>query len=263
MYFSKNNIEIYFIIACTILLAVLAIFIIYIIKIVQRNNKKYFQETLILKESHENDILKTQIKVQENTFQQISRDIHDNIGQKLSLAKLYLNMADVNNHSKTKEILEEVVAIMTTSLSDLRDLSRSLSSDLIKNNGFIKAVENEIFQIKKLNRYQCRMLVTGEPFFMSVEKELVIFRIIQESLNNIMKHAEATSVEIKIYFSPKNLLEISIEDNGKGFEQKDLQISNGINNIQQRAKLINGEASIHSVLHKGTIVYVKIPYNEN
>lgn len=263
MYFKKENIAIYFIIICTILLVILTIFIINIIMMVQRNNRRYFQETTVLKEAHENELLKTQIKVQENTFQQISREIHDNIGQKLSLAKLYLNMVDVNNYSKTKEVLEEVVTIMTTSLADLRDVSRSLSSDLIKNNGFIKALENEIVQLNKLNRYQFKLVVTGESVFLKAEKELVIFRIIQESLNNIMKHAEATQIGIKIYFSLNGYLEIAIQDNGKGFDVDANISSNGINNIHQRAKLLKGEASIQSVLQEGTIVHVKIPYYDN
>lgn len=258
--FEKSNGSLILLVSTFIIILMILAAIILIVVYIQNNRRLLYRRNLKdLAIKHENELLKTQIVVQENTFQQISREIHDNIGQKLSLAKLYLNMVDLTHYNNAREVIEEVVGIMTTSISDLRDVSRSLSSDLIKNNGFIKAVENEINQLNKLNRYQFKLVLTGDPVFLSSEKELIIFRIIQESLNNIIKHAEATTVEIKIYFLNNQMLEITIEDNGKGFKLEDSINSNGLNNIQQRAKLLNGEAQIHSIIHQGTIVQIKIP----
>jgi signal transduction histidine kinase len=243
------------------LLVLLASFVSFISFIYKR--KQYFFQIGIdeLKANHETELLKSKILVQEQTFQNISREIHDNIGQKLTFVKLQLNNAEAVAEGTHKEMLASSVQIITECLSDLRDLSRSLSSEHIANNGFIKALENEIFQLNKLGRINFTLRITGESFFLTAEKEIIIFRIIQESLNNVIKHAEASKVLISLYYTETNL-SISIEDNGKGFLPKNVKDSNGINNIIKRAESLKGVAEFSSELGRGTIVNINIPYDE-
>jgi signal transduction histidine kinase len=206
---------------------------------------------------HENNLLKSQLQVQEQTFQNISREVHDNIGQKLTLAKLWLNTLDISDYNIKKSV-NDVVQIITESLTDLRDISRSLSSEIIINNGLIIALENEINQLNKTCKYNIKLTITGEVFFMDVEKELVIFRMIQESLSNIMKHAEATKVDIALFFSENNLI-IEVLDNGKGFDVSASKNGNGLNNIRNRAQFLGGFVLFESEKNKGANVKIEIP----
>ena len=253
----KNSLLI-FILLIIFILMTLVLFIGFLIYLYQKKQTQHNQKISNLKIIHENDKLKAQIQVQEATFQFISREIHDNIGQKISLAKLHLNtLTGFEN-----DIVQNIIQILTDSLNDLRDLSRSLSSEFISNNGFIKALENEIEQLSKIERYNFKLNITGGPVFFNSEKDVFLFRIVQESLANIIKHAEATQINIKLHYTKKHL-QIEIIDNGVGFIHSEKLDSNGIKNITSRAKLMDGIAEFISVPGKGTIVKVKIPIYDN
>jgi signal transduction histidine kinase len=253
----KNSLLI-FVLFIVVILIVLVLFIGFLIFLYQKKQIQHKQKISNLKIIHENDKLKTQIQVQEATFQFISREIHDNIGQKISLAKLHLNTLSESDN----DILQNIIQILTESLNDLRDLSRSMSSEFISNNGFIKALENEIQQLSKIERYNFKLTITGNPVFFNSEKDVILFRIVQESLANIIKHAEATQIHFNLHYT-QNYMQIEIIDNGVGFIPSEKSDSNGIKNIISRAKLLDGIADFISVSGKGTIVKVKIPIYDN
>ncbi len=247
-----------FVLLIVFIFITLVLFIGFLIFLYQKKQIQHKQKISNLKILHENDKLKTQIEVQEATFQFISREIHDNIGQKISLAKLHLNTLNASEN----DILQNIIQILTESLNDLRDLSRSMSSEFISNNGFIKALENEIQQLSKIERYNFKLTITGNPVFFNCEKDVILFRIVQESLANIMKHAEATQIHFNLHYTQTNM-QIEIVDNGVGFIPSEKSDSNGIKNITSRAKLLDGVAEFISVPGKGTIVKVKIPIYDN
>ncbi len=259
----SSNIEklVYFITIVTLFLIFLGGLIFYLIYKFQKKqwlNKKNLEELQLI---HENNLLQSKIQVQEQTFQNISREIHDNIGQKLSLAKLHLNNIHEIASPAIKVTIQEVVKNITTCIIDLRDISRSLSSDVIINNGFLKALEFEIEQINKTFQYHISLKVTGDSVFMTAERELTVFRIIQEALHNIFKHAEASQINIIVHFFDQ-MLDIQVVDNGKGFDVNHVDNSNGLNNIKNRAQSINGTVEFKSVLRQGTTIHLKLPTYE-
>ena len=256
------NIEIdnliYFISLFTIIILVVFLMIYILISYFLRkqlNNKRKIEE---LKINHENNLLKSQIQVQEQTFQNISREIHDNVGQKLTLAKLRLNILDTEKNQNLSNEITETVQMLTQAINDLRDISRSMNSDLISNNGLVKTLENEISQLNRIFEYNFKLSVTGEVVYLDAEKELILFRIVQESLNNIIKHAEATQIFVDIHYTP-NHLEIKVIDDGRGFDMNAVEESNGLRNIKTRTKMLNGTAEVISERNQGTIVTIKIP----
>jgi len=253
----KSSLLIFILLVVFILIS-LVLFIGFLIYLYQKKQTQHNQRINNLKVIHENDKLKAQIQVQESTFQFISREIHDNIGQKLSLAKLQLNTLSLSENG----IVQNVVQILTETLNDLRDLSRSMSSEFIANNGLIKTIENEISQLNKSEQYNFKLTITGSSIFLKQEKDVFIFRIVQESLANIIKHAEATQIHISLYYA-KKYLQVEIADNGVGFNPYEKLDSNGIKNITSRARLLDGVAEFISVPGNGTIVKVKIPIYDN
>ena len=250
----KENIIIYFVVICTLIFLLLTFFISLLVYRYKKNQKNHHDDINNLKALFENEKLKAQIQVQEATFQFISREIHDNVGQKLSLAKLQLNTLLESEN----QIVQNIIQILTDSLNDLRDLSRSMSAEFITNNGFVKTLENEIEQLNRTGRFNLKLIIVGDPIFLNGDKDIFLFRMVQEGLNNIIKHAEATQIEVKLHYQLKKL-EIEITDNGKGFDVQKMVDSNGIKNIMSRVKLLKGTASIDSTIGKGTILKIKIP----
>ncbi len=262
MYQASTKSVIYLVIIMTIVFIVLMIFISMIIYKYQQKQNSYLIGIKDLKLSHENDMLRSQLEIQEQTFQNISREIHDNIGQKLSLAKLHLNTLHVGGQLGLDSQIKNIVNFLTETIADLSDLSRSMSSDVIKNNGFLKALEFEINQLNKPELFNIKLTVVGEPVFLKSENELILFRIVQESLNNVIKHAHASSIYLNLHYTESHLL-LNIEDNGKGFSLDNFNKRNGLLNMNKRALMIKGQFDIESVLGKGTVVKLKIPLYEN
>jgi signal transduction histidine kinase len=130
--------------------------------------------------------------------------------------------------------------------------------------GLIKAVGNEVERINHLTRLDIELAIGGEPVFMECEKELVIFRIIQEAFNNIIKHAQASRVWLTLEYG-EEMIEVLIKDNGIGFDKEQVVAQKkknaGLNNIRTRAKLFKGKLKIESHPNLGTCLIITIPYN--
>ncbi len=251
-----------FLSVCTLLVLLLTCFITLIVYKYKQKQNTYFQSLEELKIAHENDLLKSKLEIQEQTFANISREIHDNIGQKLTLAKLHLNTLNLLDESKASIQITDSVTMISEAINDLSDISRSLSSEIILNNGFIKALEFEVNQLNKPGLYNIKLMVTGETIFLDSNTELVLFRITQEALNNIVKHAEATNICISLHYENVKLT-LDIMDNGKGFEHTASRDGNGLANMTRRANMLNGICAINSIKGGGTSIKIEIPLYEN
>lgn len=218
---------------------------------------KYLLEKEQFKVTYEKRILQGKLEVQENTFKYISQEIHDNIGQVLSLAKLNISSigsptsGDFNHKvSESKELLNKV-------LKDLNDLSGSMHSKIIVEIGLLKSLENELDLIGKTSIYHTQMITNGQPFRFDHHKEMEIFRICQEALHNILKHSDANEIIIRIHFESAALL-LEIGDNGKGFSSM-INYGLGIRNMESRSKLIGADLKIDGGSGGGTTVTISLP----
>ena len=248
-----------FIVISVILILAMAIFISMIIYRYQQRQNIYFKDMEALKTSHENTLLQSQLEMQEHTFQTISREIHDNIGQKLTLAKLYLNTLNFADTAKARLQINDSVDIIGEAISELSDLSRSMSSEIIVNNGLIKALEFETAQLAKSGMYTIHFSVTGNSVFVNSNTALVVFRMVQEALNNIVKHAAASVIDINLHYTD-DLLSIMIDDNGQGFNIAENRPGTGLQNIKKRATMLKGNVSISSTPGGGTKIKIEIPW---
>lgn len=218
-----------------------------------RKNHLLFENEKIKKE-FEKTLLNTQLEIQEQTLTHVSREIHDNIGQILSVARLQLNSLDNNND------IQQTDELIGKAISDLRALSHSLNTNSITENGFIASVKKILSQLEKTGKYETTFSDTTENFNLSDDHAIILFRIMQEILNNIVRHANATTIEIKMKGN-NGCFEIEIEDNGCGFDtgiinKKDGGI--GLKNIIARAKVIGAKVSLFSQLQNGTTIRITI-----
>jgi signal transduction histidine kinase len=217
-----------------------------------------------LKSDFEKNLLRTRLEIQEQTFQVISREIHDNITLSLTLAKLNLNTFDFRHNEKSVYKINSSIDLVSKAISDLTDISKSINSDIIVNQGLITALEQEIGKLKKLNSFNITYIISGEPVYMDAQRELFIFRIVQEAFNNILKHAQPKTVRLKLYYGSKQL-KVTVSDDGKGFTFENADsvkhiCSSGLRNIHKRAELLNGKCFIKSSPDLGTTINVLIPF---
>jgi signal transduction histidine kinase len=261
-----NSSEIlFFALAGVILLSVLFSFIFYFVYSYRKKQKLDSEERNRLKMKFDNELLLAQLEIQEQTLKTISEEIHDNIGQALSLAKLKLNTLKYDQQDLLVEKINDSRELVSKAIRDLRDLSRSLNTDSIASMGLVRAIEQELDILRK-SGFQTTLYTEGEIRKMEPQKELILFRIVQESLNNIIKHAGARTIRITALYTG-NELDLQVEDDGKGAEANSLDMdgnsyrSLGLRNMYNRAGLIGGTFSIHSVPGNGTIVKLTIPIN--
>lgn len=252
------------IICIVVLLLLLISFIITIVYKYQYKQNVHSKEFEALQTAHQNTLLESQLEIQEQTFENISREIHDNIVQKLTLAKLHLNTLSSTDIITTMQKVASAVQMMSQVINDLTDLSHSLSSEIVLNHGLIKAIKSEVDQLRRSGIYNINFSVIGESIFMHEKIELVLYRIFQESINNIMKHAEASIIELDLHYDHEvtRCLIMKIRDNGKGFSVNQSSPGTGLENIKKRVAILRGDLMIKSCQNTGTFITIKIPLYE-
>ncbi|HYF32640.1 MAG TPA: sensor histidine kinase [Chitinophagaceae bacterium] len=212
------------------------------------------------------ELLKSKIEIQEQTLQKISQEIHDNIGQVLSLVKLNLHTTDFSDLETTGETIQRSKELVGKAITDLRNLSKSLSPEMIKEIGLHETIQREIALIAKTGRYEAIFNHQGQPFRFDKQKELILYRIFQELLNNIINHARAKTVIVRLFYESRQF-NLTVSDDGKGFDDRRLlteqQFGLGIRNMQNRASLIGATFQLTSTLGKGTTVSIDLPLEKN
>lgn len=257
--FPADTENILLIIAGTIMFLLLGMFIISFLFFYQRKRTMHIAEQEQLKSAFNQEILTTQIEVQEQTLNHISQELHDNVGQVLSFVKLNLgttaSMADEQKQRKideSRDLLAQVIA-------DLRDLSKSLSFQQISQYGLERAIQTEVARVNKSGLIEINLEVSGEPYSLGEQRELVLFRIFQESLNNALKYAYARHLRINLLYAAE-LFNLTIADDGIGFSTEAAEKNNGsgLRNIESRAALIGAGAILESSPGKGCSIQVNL-----
>src|SRR6187549_540072 len=230
--------------------------------------KKYYRE-IHEKDQHlarfQQELLKAQLEIQEQTIKQISKEIHDNIGQVLSLAKLNLNTMDISNREATDKISSSK-DLVSKAILDLRGLLRNLRSDNIENIGLYRAIEYELEQIEKTDLYQTQLQMEGDLPHIDAQKELILFRIVQQALHYIGRSGTVENIKVLLKNSEHDL-EVIINSDEANEEQGAHSKNNGTGSdnsyckMRKRAKIINVDFSLNRK-KQGTEVKLVLPLNK-
>lgn len=252
--------EVIFTIVVVILVLVfLAIFfMVFLVRNNARKNRLLFENERIRKE-FEKTLLHTQLEIQEQTLSHVSREIHDNIGQTLSLVRLQLNMQDIpgQNVQKTGK-MHEADELLGKVIQDLRLLSHSMNTNMVADKGFVASVEALLQQLQRTGRYQTLLDIYNEHFSIDDDRGIILFRMVQEILNNIVKHAHAKNIRISMK-QDDDASSVVIQDDGKGFDPQMKTGSGkgmGLASIMERAGVIGGSLEIDSHAGEGTIMTI-------
>lgn len=231
-----------------------------------RNKRKYFlREQEQMTQSMQRELLKAKTEVQEQTLQHFCRELHDDIGQKLSVVRIFINkMESAKKDVVEKEELAGISSMLGEAISDLRNMVHTLNPDAINRFGFSGSLSNELSRINKTGLVKCTLNITGEhQEIFTPQQELLLFRICQEFIQNSLKHAECSLIVIDIHYD-QDPFSMKLHDNGKGFNVSDTSLNengSGLRNMINRAKMLGGTLKIQSEANTGTAVYLTLPLN--
>lgn len=222
------------------------------------------------REALRGELLHQVVSVQERERQRIARDLHDGAGQ--ALTALGLGFAAVsetvkNNPTLAAQQLVELKQMSTQALTDLRDLIRDLRPSLLDDLGLVPALQNQVQTFQAHSGVNARFMVYGRVRRLPPDMETIVFRIAQEALTNVAKHAAAENVTVTLTLTPE-LIQLQIRDDGRGFQPDDIftvaqpRRAWGLLGIQERVALVGGSCQIHSIPGQGTTVDICIPLVE-
>lgn len=203
---------------------------------------------------------------QEDERSRISKDIHDGIGQLLTGLKFQIEAINIADTEKAEQKLLELKDLVKRIISEVRRVSFFLTPGVLEDYGLAPAVNRFVIETRKFTTANLQFNnITGFNMRLDSRKEINLYRIIQEAVNNSIKYAEANDIKISFYHDKKKLT-IIIQDDGKGFVTKDVlnledrSKTQGLYNMQERAMYADGKIEIYSKENEGTNIYLQTPF---
>jgi signal transduction histidine kinase len=246
----------------SIIFLIAPMFLIVYVLSYNRKKKKHQEETVLMQKNYETELLKTQMEVQEQTLKTVAYDLHDNIGQLLSLTTITLSSINLNDSENTAGKIALIEDLTLRSIKEVKALSRLLHGEEIVSRGLKAAIEFELEWLKRSDKFQINFDHNIAAYHIDSAKETILFRLFQEIINNIIQHAKATEIIINLETTTDSL-RLTISDNGIGFNVDEIlnrKAGMGLHNIMKRSAMINGTASIISVPLEGATITINVPY---
>lgn len=217
------------------------------------------QQELIKEETKRSKAI---IETEENERQRLARELHDGVGQLLSATKLNLSSLE-NNKCTPEEKLRLVnsMDILDESIREIRNISHNMVPDILLKFGLKRAIEDFILRINQTKKLEIHFECNGfEENSLEDTDKLMLYRLIQESVNNTIKYAQATNMTIQLS-ADMNEISLLMEDNGKGFDIEEAKRKGGIGfkNMQLRTEYLKGKLEIDSSPKNGTTIIIEIP----
>jgi signal transduction histidine kinase len=208
------------------------------------------------------EILRTTIEVQDKERRRIAEDLHDSLGSILSAAKLKLSAMEgqltTGGHSSQNETMNDVLSLMDEAMNEMKNIAYNIMPATLSRLGLIAALQNLFNRISSRSLLKINFSTFGFDERPDQLFEVSIYRIVLESINNVVRHADARNVTVQLIRYP-DYINITIEDDGKGFHQTTAVYGNGLTNIDSRVKNLGGTLDIDSSEGSGTTIFVDIP----
>ncbi len=239
----------------SVFILIITLFIVLLLMAYKRRDYRHVIEKRKLKEDFTKQLLQSQIEVQEQTFQIIAKELHDNVGQLLSTSRMLIGLAERSLES-VPDTLVSANKTIGQAIGELRSLSKSLDKDWLEQFDFIGNLKTEIERINASGAIRAD-LITGGRITLTRDKQIILFRIVQEAMQNAVRHSNAS--QLTIHMDEENEgLTINIADNGKGFDANKVITGMGLINMRHRAALLNGRIQFFSHPGKGSTVSIYI-----
>ena len=252
---SKRNLQM-ILIAGAFLVVLLFVYIRYM-----RSQHKYKREMVVTLMQQKSRQAKKIIDAELNERKRISQELHDSLGQLLSLMKMNLSKQLEKMNSQQPLVgkkTDEALVLVDQAISELRNITQNLSPLMLKEKGLQTALRDMIQRLKKVSGIEIMLEVHDLD---KLEDELIestVFSVVQETLNNAVKHAECSRIDVQVICGESEIT-VMVEDNGKGFHDEEIQKGLGLKQIKTKVSNLEGQVEIDSVKNRGTIITVEIP----
>ncbi len=246
------------ILIASLVLVVVVILAISLFLIFQKRKNSLLLQQKETEKRFEKVIAETQIEIREETLRNISWELHDNIGQLLTLAKIQVNIAQDDPKK-----LEDATETITKSLVELRSLSKLINPDALKSLSLTEAITLEIERFNRLQFIEATITSNEETEELDDKAEIIIFRILQEFFTNTVKHSKASHLDVNVQYDTEKIV-IHAKDNGVGYDSSASSTNQGIglSNMQNRGKLIDADIKLTSQKGKGTAIMLTYHYKK-
>jgi two-component system, NarL family, sensor kinase len=230
--------------------------------------KKMIQEQFKrqqLELEYQQKMMEAALESQENERKRLAADLHDSIGAMLSTIRV--GITTIAKQLPEPQSLEEPKQMLDDTISSVRRISRDLMPSTLEKFGLVQAVKEMCERFQSTAQMPISCLEQGEVRSIDKKRELMIFRIVQELLNNALKHSRADSILVKM--AGTDLLLVSVEDDGVGFDVEAQRLSTqyekglGLFNIENRARLLGAKVDFEKERLKGSKITLTIPYEAN
>jgi signal transduction histidine kinase len=242
------------IIISAIFIAVAAFLVAYLLYFNKRKTALIAEKNLLAKD-FEQQLLRAQVEMQETTYADLSRELHDNVGQLLSTSKILLGLTERSLENPPGMLLT-ANATLGTAINELRSLSKSLDKQWLEQFSFLENLETEISRINSGN-IAAMLTVKGE-LMLSSEEQIILFRIVQEAIHNAVKHAAPAHIAVSVIQEDAGL-KIKIMDDGRSFDPKLIVAGMGLRNMKQRTAILGGIIYWEPARQGGTEVSISLP----
>lgn len=234
----------------------LVLFLVFFIYTKNKNLKEQYR----LKEQYEKELFAAKIEIKDQTLQHVGRELHDNIGQLLTVARIHLKSLAKNIEN---EKLTEVTTVTGHALDELRKLSKSLVRGGYERDApLTELVEQEMNLIKRTGVINTHLKIYGEEYRLDAEYEIICFRIMQEFVSNALKYSGCENLYFELHYLPE-LFTFMLRDDGKGFDEGKIIKGNGLNNIENRARMIGASHQLETRPGKGTTLTLQLKSKKN
>jgi signal transduction histidine kinase len=258
---GKTEITIFIILANIVLLIFITGILLFILQY-RRKKKGYEKEKAMIHELHRVELLNTQLEIQSRTMRQIGREIHDSVGQKLTLASLYTNqLMHENAWPEGEAKITAVGHIINESLVELRTLSKTLTNPELAHATLTSLLEMECQQINAAGTCVATLDSSEGTCQLPEAEKNMVYRIVQEFIQNSLKHAACKRISIHIR-SAEDALLVDIADDGKGFDVHLVSSGIGLGNMKQRAMQAGAVFNLQSEPGQGTKLVLRIPVKQ-
>jgi two-component system, NarL family, sensor kinase len=253
----------FFVIVITGVILLLVLLVVNLLLTGRNRRLRYEAEMERINSKQREEIANIRAEIAEATLADVSRDLHDEVGQLLTFSILQLENLPARPAEDKPAMIEEVKQSVRDTLDAIRSISKGLSPDYVNQQGLVKSLELLVNRAAGRTGVKTSMMVSPDFHLANTHHPLIVYRIIRECLTNAMRHGKATRISI-VLSSSNNRAEISFFDNGIGMnERPEARNSLGWRNMQHYANLMNGQIRINTENDKGTEIFLNIPNHPN
>lgn len=231
----------------------------------QKRKSKLVRKKIGDDAGYSQEILQAKVDVQNSILRQTGKELHDHIGQLLSVAHISLNMLkETKQPDENQGYIIQADEMVSRSITDLRVIAENLNGDFAAHFNLADSLSTELARIQKMAKLSTGMLISGNKYSLGYEKEIVLFSISQEILNNIKKHSKANDIFVELRYATNRFVLI-LSDNGVGFESNSVEREHagGLAGMARRAVTIGGNFKIRSTPGKGTTIEILLPVDHS